>query len=246
MKANFVVGADGVHSVVVRSLGLNVETRWPRRIGLVARYEDAGGITDYGEMHTSDKAYCGLAPVGNGLVNVGLVEELDGSRNRGPIELYFDRRVAEFPGVRAALGAAWRITPVRGIGPLAHKVRRVVGPGYLLVGDAAGFRDPFTGEGIYRALRGAELAAEALDLALHQGSNVAIGYEAARREAFADKERVCALVQFFLGKPSLFEYMIDRLTTRSPVAHGLVEVLGDYAPAGGVLKPRYLWSLLRP
>jgi flavin-dependent dehydrogenase len=129
---------------------------------------------------------------------------------------------------------------------LAHKVRRVAGPGYLLVGDAAGFRDPFTGEGIYRALRGAELAAESLDAALRQGSDVPIGYETARRKAFADKERVCALVQFFLSKPPLFDYVIDRLSARTQVGRALAGVLGDYAPADMVLKPRYLWSLLRP
>ncbi len=246
ISASFVVGADGVHSVISRSLGLNADPDWPRRIGLVARYEGAAAITDYGEMHTGRKVYCGLAPVGNGLVNVGLVEDLERPTDRGPMEPYFDKRVAEFPGVRAALGPARRVTPVRGIGPLAHKVRNVVGPGYLLVGDAAGFRDPFTGEGIYRALRGAELATASLEAALREESNVPIGYAAARRSAFADKERVCSLVQFFLGKPKLFDYVIDRLAARAQVARGLTEVLGDYSPAGKVLRPRYLWSLLKP
>ena len=46
--------------------------------------------------------------------------------------------------------------------PIGHRVARAAGPGWMLIGDAAGFIDPFTGEGIYRALRSARAAAESL------------------------------------------------------------------------------------
>lgn len=246
IEAQFVVGADGVHSTVAKSLGLTKEARRLRRLGLVARYEGETNISEYGEMHVAKKMYCGLAPVGNGVVNVGLVEELSRDHRRGPIDDYFEQRLTQIPGVVRALGRARRITPVRGVGPLAHTVKRVAGPGYLLVGDAAGFHDPFTGEGIYRALHGGELAAEAIDAALREGNNRPIGYEEARSAAFADKEAVCSLVQFFLARPRTFNYVIKRLATRPEVAGQLTGVLGDYAPAKSVLRPGYLWSLLRP
>ena len=53
-------------------------------------------------------------------------------------------------------------TPIRGVAPIGHRVSRAAGDGWLLVGDAAGFIDPFTGEGIFRALRSARAAAESL------------------------------------------------------------------------------------
>src|SRR5262249_58588277 len=108
----------------------------------------------------------GPAPVGDGLVNVGPVGPLAVQPRGESIGQFFERRLRALPGVARTLGAARRVTPVRGIGPLVRRVRRVAGPGYLLVGDAAGFLDPFTREGVYRALRRAQLAAPAVHAAL--------------------------------------------------------------------------------
>jgi menaquinone-9 beta-reductase len=246
LQSRFVVGADGHHSAVARSLGLERRVLWPRRLGLIARYEQVRGIDDVGQMHVGPGLYCGLAPVGEGLVNVGLVVDLRSKVPGEPVARFFGRRVLELPGVARALSGARRVTPVRGVGPLARRVRRVVGPGYLLVGDAAGFLDPFTGEGVYKALRGAELAAAALDDALRAGREVADGYARARREEFADKDLVSVLVQLFLGSHRLFEYVTRHLARRPELARVLAGVLGDYRPAREALRPTYLWSLLSP
>jgi flavin-dependent dehydrogenase len=163
-----------------------------------------------------------------------------------PIERYFERRLEELPGVVEALRDARRITSIRGVVPLARKVRRVSGPGYLLVGDAAGFLDPFTGEGVFRALRGAELAADAVERALQHPDAIPEGYEQARRATFAEKERVCLLVQGFLSSPRLFEYVVRRLGDRPPLAELLSGVLGDVQPAKPALQPRFLWALMKP
>ena len=81
----------------------------------------------------------------------------------GPQEFFLET-LAEFPGVRRAgrRAAAWRAS-VLATGPFAAWSGRVVADGAALVGDAADFFDPFTGEGIYSALRGAELLAEAAE-----------------------------------------------------------------------------------
>jgi menaquinone-9 beta-reductase len=248
--ARLVVGADGVHSTVSRSLELPRSARWPRRLGLVAHFAGRGRLGDLGEMHVGAGAYCGVTPVGRDLLSVGLVTALDSRRPGESPERLFERRLAELPGVGRALGAARRVTPVRGVGPLAGRVRRVAGPGYLLVGDAAGMRDPFTGEGVYRALRGAAVAAEVIGRALRDGEegghHLAGRYRRARRAAFADKERVTWLVQLFLAVPRGFEYVVRRLGDRPRVAAGLAAVLGDYRSGDTVMTPAYAWSLLRP
>jgi geranylgeranyl reductase family protein len=246
LRARVVVAADGVHSAVTRSLALDRPVRWPRRLGLIARYRGSTRIEQAGEMHVGRGLYCGLAPVGEQLVNVGLVGRLETKPRSESVDAFFERRLAEIPGVVEALGGARRITPVRGVGPIARRVRRVAGPGYLLVGDAAGFLDPFTGEGVYRALRGAELAATAAELALHHPAALPLGYESARRAAFADKERVSLLVQLFLSSYRLFGYVADHVAARPHLAQQLAGVLGDYEPASPALRPSFLWSLLRP
>jgi flavin-dependent dehydrogenase len=251
LLARVVVAADGLNSVVTRCLGLDRPTRWPRRLGLVARYADARGLDEFGEMHVGrGGVYCGLGPVGGGLVSVGLAAPL-GSRPAGePIGRFFERQASALPGVARALAGARRVTPVRGMGPIARRRARVAGPGYLLVGDAAGFLDPFTGEGVYRALRGAELAAEAISRALRTGvaagDGLAADYARARRRAFADKERVTALVQLCLGASPFFDYALARLAGRPGAAARLSAVLGDLRPAGPALRPGFLWRMLRP
>src|SRR3989454_10259861 len=88
-------------------------------------------------------------------------------------------------------------------GPLACRAARSVGDGVLLVGDAAGFYDPFTGEGIGMALRGAELAASVLENALRRGDvgrRALLLYEARRRRAFRDRLRLDRRLQAALPR----------------------------------------------
>jgi menaquinone-9 beta-reductase len=244
--ARFVVVADGLHSTLSRALGLDLKVRWPRRLGLVARYEGVYGLERFGQMHTGKGVYCGLAQVGTGVVNVGLVTSLGQKPAGEPTAAYFERQIGRMPGVVEALAGAERVTPIRGIGPLARRVRRVSGPGYLLVGDAAGFFDPFTGEGVHRALRGAEVAADAIEVALNNDNGIPAGYEQARNTAFRDKETVCRLVQLFLSTGPSFDYVSKRIANRPDVNNLLSGVLGDYQPAGPALRPGAMWNLLRP
>jgi hypothetical protein len=89
-----------------------------------------------------------------------------------------------------------------GTWPLAYEVLPPRHGGVLLVGDAAGFYDPFTGEGVFSALRSAELAAETAVRALRAGdcsSGALAGYARARRRAFGGKERVTRALQFVIA-----------------------------------------------
>ena len=197
-------------------------------------------------MHVGDKVYFGLGPVGDDLVTVGLVVPLGAKPAGESTAAFFERKIAALPRVEAVLARGERVTPIRGAAPLARRVRAVAGRGYLLVGDAAGFLDPFTGEGVYRALRGAELAAEAAERSLVRRDALPAGYERARTAAFADKEHACLLIQAFLSSGRLFEYALRRLRERPAAARVFCDVLGDYRPARPALHPAYLFSLLRP
>ena len=252
VTARFVVGADGRHSVVARSLNLGLPVRWPRRLGLHAHFEPAADAdlgplaAGLGEMHVGDGAYCGLAPVGGGLLVAGLVTPLGAKKQGESTQDYFGRKLTDVPGAAWRLGGARRVGKVMGIGPLARRVARTAGPGYLLVGDAAGYLDPFTGEGVFRALRGAELAASAIEASLRSGADVPVDYESARRKAFADKERLTALVQLALAWPPALGYALKRLEKRREKADDVKAALGDYTPAANAIRPAYLAALLAP
>lgn len=252
LRAHLTIGADGGHGVVARALGLDVPLRWPRRTGLVAHYRGVAGLGSWGEMHVAPRrrGYAGLAPLEEDLTNVAFVTTSAAVADRpGSLEAFFEESLSAIPAIAARLAGAERIGGIRGVGPMIHRTRRVLGDGFMLVGDAASFLDPFTGEGVYEALRGATLLAPVADAALRAGDlsgRRLAPYRAARRRAFLTKRQVCWLVQGFIARPALMDYATARLARRPATALTLAGVLGDLYPAQQGLSPVFLARLLRP
>jgi flavin-dependent dehydrogenase len=250
IRAPIVIGADGHHSVVSRRLGLDVPVRWPRRTGLAAHFRDLGRLGDWGELHVAEGGYAGLALLEDSLATVTLITDVDAVAKRaGSVDAYYAAKLAEIPIVREMVAGAERVGPIRGVGPLARQVRKRTGDGFLLVGDAAGFLDPFTGEGIYKALHGARLAAPVIVSALERGDTSAYAlapYARAYRQAFFANTQVLRIVQAFVHSPPLMRYAIDRLEQRDELGRLLTGVVSDLRPAQQALSPLFLARLLRP
>ena len=240
VTARWVVGADGIRSSVSRLVGVDRPVRFPRRLGLVAHYAGLPDLTDHGEMHVGSGYYVGLAPTPGGELNVGMALPMeDNGRSAGH---RFDGAIAGLPAIARRLRESTRLTPIRGVAPIGHRVSTAAGPGWLLIGDAAGFVDPFTGEGIHRALRSARAAAAAL----MAGCDVAGAYRAERRRAFAAKTALSWLVQGFLAAPPLLEHVVERLASRPRAALRIGSALGDCRPATEALSPASLLEVLAP
>jgi len=248
LRARVVVGADGLNSVVARRLGL-ARRAGPRRIAFSAHVADVAGVADVGELHVSGCGYVGLGPIGGGVTTVALVLPLAAVRRAGhtrDVRASFFDELERFPGLRGRFDPRRLVRPVLVTGPFARWTRRAVGPGggALLVGDAADFFDPFTGQGIYSALRGAELAAAALAGALARPhpltGPVLAPYRAARRAAFAGKWVLERLIGLGVGWPALTDRVVGRLARRPDLADLLVGATGNFVPARRVLAPRLL------
>jgi geranylgeranyl reductase family protein len=250
IRAPLVIGADGRNSAVARSLGLSAPLRWPRKTALAAHYRGVTGLDRYGEMHVGHGAYAGLALLEDGLTNVTVVVPDRVVANRaGAIEDLFVAAIHSLPEVDRKLGGAERAGGIRGVGSMACRARRVVGDGFLLVGDAASFLDPFAGEGIYEAIRGALLAAPVASAALRAGDASAAAlapYRNARRRAFGAKRAVSWIVQGFVNAPPAMSYVTARLSAREDLGLTLSGVLGNLEPASRALSPLFLARLLRP
>jgi flavin-dependent dehydrogenase len=250
MGAALVIGADGLRSVVGRRLDLMRRTWWPKRIALVAHYRGLPGVSDIGEMHVEADGYVGIADVGHGVTNVAVVvpaSQTDGLS--GDSGAFFERWVMRRPHLAERFAMAERVSEVRVTGPFATAARQAWAPGAALVGDAADFFDPFTGEGVYTALRGGELLAPlAADYVRSPRAAVRAAalpeYERARRREFAGKWMVERLIAAFVATPPLINHAARALSRRAEMADLLIGVAGDFVPAREVLRFGYLARLL--
>ncbi len=260
IPAQLIVGADGLRSVVARRMGLAHSQRWPRRIALVAHYHAVDGVGSLGEMFVTHDGYLGLADVGDGLTNVALVVPMTSARDiNGDRGAFLDRWLSRHPTLASRFRRATRVSPVRATGPFASRARRPFGPSVALVGDAADFFDPFTGEGIFAALRGGELLAPFVVGAVaaqDDGARVQRAlhaYQQARHAAFIGKWRVERLIGTAVAFPSLMNVAARVLGRDRELADLLIGVTGDFVPASAMLAPRTLgrvvgafWHALSP
>lgn len=249
MRAQLVIAADGLRSVVTRRLGLSHTARWPPRVALVAHFEGVQSVGSLGEMHVTSHGYIGLANVGEGVTNVALVVPVSQSSGMsGHAEAFLLRWIKAHPTLASRFANADRISPVRATGPFASRARAPWFSGGMLVGDAADFFDPFTGEGIYSALRGGELLAPFADEAIaannsqHANDEHAAlrAYERERQRVFGGKWRVERLIGTAVSSPAIMNVAARVLSTDRELSDLLIGVTGDFVPAGEVLKPRAL------
>jgi flavin-dependent dehydrogenase len=204
--ARIVIAADGRHSVIATGRGLSRLPRRPRRWALGGYFSDVTGMTRLGEMHVRRGHYIGVAPVPGGLTNACLVIP----HNSGdeplcrPAEV-LERYLKSDPELSARFANGRLLAKPTMLGPMAADASAAGASGLLLAGDAAGFIDPMTGDGLRFALVGAELAAaivkEVLDGALPiDGAHLELAKR--RRDAFHRKWRFNRALRALVSSPA--------------------------------------------
>jgi flavin-dependent dehydrogenase len=152
IEARYLVAADGLHSPIRRACGLDAAPARHPRFGLRRHYRITPW-SDLVEVYWSARAEAYVTPVADDLLGVAILGPADGD---------FDTGLADFPVLRERLAGAEPAGAVRGAGPLRQNVRRRVSANVLLVGDASGYLDALTGEGISVALAQAAALVECL------------------------------------------------------------------------------------
>jgi menaquinone-9 beta-reductase len=244
LRARLTVGADGLRSVVARRLGRRNHGS-SSRMAFVAHVARVPGMGPSAELHFREDGYIGLNQIGHDQTNVALVVPSErAARARGGVDRFFTETVGEFPGVRERVEAGEVVRPVLVTGPFAVWSAKVIAPGALLVGDAADFFDPATGDGIYCALRGAELVAETATAALSRPGPITVDrlaeYPRMRRRVFSGKWVIDRMIDYALRFPRLFDRGVARLGRHEGMAHTVIGLAGGFVPAREVLNPIFL------
>jgi len=245
VRPRLVVGADGLRSKVARSLGLSSRGPSPRKVSVTVHVTGRGLPQNTGVMDVRDGLTLGVAPLGGDRWNVTLVADVHrhGHRLAGdPVALLAATLRARFDDAR------WSITDGPWVsGPFDVPVRRSWSPGVVLVGDAAGYFDPFTGQGIYRALRSAELASEALHQTLEHpsgGWTHLVHYHHLWAGEVRWSRAVQRGVDVVMARPSLRAATLRRLASAGGLPQ-VIRVTGDMASPASLLRPS-VWVGTRP
>jgi menaquinone-9 beta-reductase len=245
--ARITIGADGVHSRVAREIGVQRPSRWLDRLALVARF-DGVLARPAAEVHFVRRGYFAATTVDDGSFHLNLLVDRGALRERdGDVDAFVQERLAEAPELDLRVRRARRLAPWRGIGPLAFSTTRQTCPGLALVGDACGYVDPLTGEGIYFALHGARSLAEAITESFaepRRASEAMRRYEARRRREVGPRMLLAAAIQRGLRHESVVRLAIRGLAAWPKLCDLLVNLTGDAVHPKDLLRPSF-WSDFR-
>lgn len=222
IKARIAIAADGLRSGILAQAGVGGrrdESSTPTRVGLGAVFGSASSEYGHGTIHmaVAEEGYVGLARVEDGSLDVAAALDpifLRTSASPGKaIDHILEK--ASYPPLVGSPATGWR-----GTKPLNHKPRRIGAHRLFAVGDAAGYVEPFTGEGMCWALAGARALAPIAARASRRWHD---GYPRewtdTYRSTIAESQRLCSAAAWTLRRPRLSRLAIEALG-RFPWAAG--------------------------
>ena len=228
-RAQVVIAADGRHSTLAFEMGLATYATMPKRWAFGAYFIDVDGLSSRGEMHIRPDGYIGVAPLPGSVVNVCVVRERKHMRREGGVNMKGVVRdaVLRDPILAERFSRARQVSDVTSLGPLAVDCRSAGCPGLLLAGDAAGFIDPMTGDGLRFAIRGGELAAHAALRELSTGAAAYASLNAERATEFGTKWRMNRGLRALVASPGALKIASQVARGWNAPVRKLVQLAGD-------------------
>jgi flavin-dependent dehydrogenase len=226
LRGRWVVAADGLRSPMRKALGLEARPAARARFGLRRHYL-VEPWADHVEVYWTDGAEAYVTPIGASQVGIAMLFE-------GP-PAEFDVLLRRFPALAERLAGAPLASRQRGAGPLEQRARAVVRDNFMLVGDAAGYVDAITGEGLALAFQEAFDAVEAMV----EGN---LGrYAGAHRRTVRVPEMLVRGLLAVEQRPALRKRLLRSLSRRPALFR---DMLACHTQSR-LLTPKALWTLVR-
>jgi len=246
-----VLGADGFNSVVAKQTGLYDHDPEHWVVALRRYYANVGGLTDQIELHYVDEVlpgYFWIFPLENGYANVGIGMLHAFIKDRGVnLRDALDHAI-ESPAFKDRFeGAEPQERPTGWNLPVGSKHRKNYGNGFLLLGDAAGLIDPFTGEGIGNAMYSAKYAVETAVEAMNTGDfseGFFQRYDDRLWAEIGDELQVSHKLQRLGRIRFLLNFVINKAANNKEVSDIIAGMLANEVPRKQLANPLFYAKLL--
>ena len=253
-EASIALGADGAHSILNKKLTENKVERNHYCAGLRQYYENVKGFHEENhiELHFYKDilpGYFWVFPLPNNRANVGIgmLSEVV-SKKKINIKDKMEKLILNHPNLKERFKDAVPLETVRGYGlPLGSTKRSISGDRFLLLGDAAGLIDPFTGEGIANAIRSGRIAASHVLKAIKQnsfGADFNKQYDKEVYDKMWKEFRLSHSMQKLFRYPSIINFVVKKANKNKSVQLLLTSMLNNLDIKKELVKPSFYFRLL--
>lgn len=253
-RSKMVVGADGAHSIVAKTLAGQTVDKKHYSGGLRQYYQGVTGFhaDNLIELHffkSIAPGYFWIFPLPDGRANVGIgVQSRWVSRKKLNLRQQLQQLIDKEPLLQERFRHAEPLETVKGFGlPLGGKKRALSGNRFLLVGDAASLIDPFSGEGIGNAIRSGRIAAMHIEKAVTANDFSAAynkAYDASIYQKMWKEFKISQVLLRMAKMPRLCNFIIKKANSVGYVRQQLTKALADMDHRGSLfLKPGFYWRL---
>ena len=251
LNAPIIMGCDGANSIIARKLGLYEMDMENTAVAIRCYYEGVEGLSNQIELHYVSEVkpgYFWLFPAGNGKANIGIgLSKNDAKKEDRTLRQIMDE-IVQSDYFRSRFGNARPLEkPVGWNLPLGRIQRKNHGNGFMLLGDAAGLVDPFTGEGIGNAMVAAKYAMQVASKAKNHkdySERSFSEYDQLLWDDIGGELRTSTKLQSLARSSFLLNFVINRAARNEEVQSIISGMLSHEIPKDDLSSPMFYLKIL--
>ncbi|MDQ6845460.1 MAG: geranylgeranyl reductase family protein [Bacteroidota bacterium] len=252
-EAKIALGADGAHSILNKRLTKNKVEKKHYCGGVRQYYSNVHGFhaANHIELHFYKDilpGYLWVFPLPGNKANVGLgMLSSEISKKKINLKIQLEEIITKHPNLKDRFKDAVPLETIQGYGlPLGSKKRSISGIRFLLLGDAAGLIDPFTGEGIANAIRSGRIAASHVLKGIERNSFDADFNRQYDKEIYHkmwNEFRIGHSMQKLFRHPSVINFVVKKANNNKSVQMLLSSMLNNLDMKKELVKPSFYFRL---